>query len=268
MKTWLDITSLDNCYKTSYIHSIEDRLKLYLNNVKLNAFKEYDVAQFYKTHFTTTLAERKRERTCAVTVAYRCCLPSGNSKSVDLTATKMHKNKQGAKGGTSRSLMESNDQDLDIRNIMKEIELLGSSCMTWKERKELENKKIVTLGGKPPKKQRLPLSVARVVMKKQKEREQKMLKENPMLERLRGNLGKITKQPAVRHRSECIVLKPSEGHFRNGVLDVKNLLRPTPSSSNNDSSVFIASRGKKKRGGLKRGGKKNHGKKNGGRKRH
>ncbi|KAH7561062.1 hypothetical protein JRO89_XS10G0166100 [Xanthoceras sorbifolium] len=70
--------------------------------------------------------------------------------------------------------METEDQELDIRKIMKDIEFLGSSHMTWKERKELENKRIVSLGGKATKKQRIPLSVARVPMKRQKEREQKM----------------------------------------------------------------------------------------------
>lgn len=77
--------------------------------------------------------------------------------------------------------------------------------MTWKQKKDLENKKVVSLGGKvcsftplllqhilssqvpcmnfvslvkqPPKKQRLPLSVARVSMKNQKDREEKLLQE-------------------------------------------------------------------------------------------
>ena len=81
----------------------------------------------------------------------------------------------------------------------------GSSHMTWKQKKDLENKKVVSLGGKvcsfmplllqhilssqvpcmnfvflvkqPPKKQRLPLSVARVSMKNQKDREEKLLQE-------------------------------------------------------------------------------------------
>ncbi|KAL5765765.1 hypothetical protein ACOSP7_016382 [Xanthoceras sorbifolium] len=56
-----------------------------------------------------------------------------------------------------REDMETEDQELDIRKIMKDIEFLGSSHMTWKERKELENKRIVSLGGKATKKQRIPL---------------------------------------------------------------------------------------------------------------
>ncbi|XP_058096365.1 uncharacterized protein LOC131242026 [Magnolia sinica] len=85
---------------------------------------------------------------------------------------------------TSTGLMdklESKDEELDIKKMLKEIELLGSPHMSWKERKALKNQKVVTLGGKPPKKQRMPLSVASVMIKKQKEREQKVLQEAPML---------------------------------------------------------------------------------------
>lgn len=46
------------------------------------------------------------------------------------------------------------------------------------------------------------------------------------------------------------VLKSSEGHFRNGVLDVKHLLHSGPSRNNESSSSYI-SKGKKKKGGGK-----------------
>ncbi|KAI3709682.1 hypothetical protein L2E82_39448 [Cichorium intybus] len=61
----------------------------------------------------------------------------------------------------------------ESKSILKDIEYMGPYHMTWKEKKALENKKVVSLGGKPSKKQRLPLSVAWVQMKKQKERDQK-----------------------------------------------------------------------------------------------
>ncbi|GAB4836637.1 hypothetical protein Ancab_001550 [Ancistrocladus abbreviatus] len=171
----------------------------------------------------------------------------------------MKKENHSAKRGPSRIPMEFNDQDWDIRKIRKEIEHLGSSYMTWKERKDLENQKIVSLGGKPPKKQRLPLSVARVVMKKQKERKQKMLKENPLLERLGGS----ARRPVERRKPEEMALKASEGHFRNGVLDVKRLLQPAP-SRDSDNGTPVSNKWKKKKGS-----KKNCGKKKGkGRKRH
>ncbi|KAL0406485.1 UNVERIFIED_CONTAM: Tryptophan--tRNA ligase, cytoplasmic [Sesamum latifolium] len=85
--------------------------------------------------------------------------------------------KKEAKGGSSAPDVTPEEQKMDIKSILKDIEFLGSSHMTWKEKKDLENRKVVSLGGKPPKKQRLPLSVARVTMKKQKEREEKLLQE-------------------------------------------------------------------------------------------
>ncbi|KAL9273660.1 hypothetical protein AKJ16_DCAP27599 [Drosera capensis] len=108
---------------------------------------------------------------------------------------------------------EFNELDWDIKKIRKDIDFLGldlssfggfhgSPFMTWKERKDLENKKAVSLGDKvrifsslgdkPPKKQRLPLSMARAVMKNQKKREEKMLIENPLLARLGGRNTKQT----------------------------------------------------------------------------
>ncbi|MCD7449932.1 hypothetical protein HAX54_002457 [Datura stramonium] len=147
----------------------------------------------------------------------------------------------------------------------------GSAHMTWKEKKELENKKVVALGGKPPKKQRLPLSVARVMMKKQKEREEKMQEENLILGRFGGNNASSSRKAAGRRRPEDRVLKSTEGHFRNGVLDVKELLKPSApkaAASFDVKQSFSSGKGKKK----KKGGKKNKGKKNKGggpgRKRH
>ncbi|XVF19442.1 hypothetical protein REPUB_Repub11eG0111500 [Reevesia pubescens] len=153
----------------------------------------------------------------------------------------------------------ANDHRLNIRTIMKDIQFLGSSHMTWKERKEMENRKVVSLGGKPPKKQRLPLSVARVVMKKQKEREEKMLKENMILGRFGGKLGGGSKRSADKRRPEERVLKSSEGHFKNGVLDVKHLFQKAP-AKDSDFDGHAVNKGKKKKGS----GKKNRGKKKGG----
>ncbi|KAJ7964960.1 Axoneme-associated protein MST101(2) protein [Quillaja saponaria] len=78
------------------------------------------------------------------------------------------KKKQDDKCGPSRGPIELEEQDLNIRKIVEEIVILGSSHMTWKNRKDMENMKIVSLGGKPAKKQRLPLGVAGPMMKKQK----------------------------------------------------------------------------------------------------
>ncbi|KAE8692948.1 DRT111 protein [Hibiscus syriacus] len=162
----------------------------------------------------------------------------------------------------------ADDNRFTIRNIMKDIQFLGSSHMTWKERKEMENRKVVSLGGKPPKRQRLPLSVAKAVMKNQKKREEKMLQENMILSRFGGKLGAggSAKGPADKRRPEDRVLKSSEGHFKNGVLDVKHLFQKSPAKEN-DFDGHPGGKGKKKRGGSKKNGGKKKGVR-GGKKRH
>ncbi|XP_010544288.1 PREDICTED: uncharacterized protein LOC104816943 [Tarenaya hassleriana] len=161
-----------------------------------------------------------------------------------------------------KETMESIDNhDLSFRKIMKDVELFSSSHMTWKERKAMENNKVVTLGGKPPKKQRLPLSVARVQMKKQKEREQKMLEQSTILDRFGGNFGANTKKPVERRRPEQRVLKATEGNFRNGVLDVRHLLHSSGPSRDTSRSSDLSNHGKKNNKG---GSKKKKGQKKGG----
>ncbi|CAJ1938121.1 unnamed protein product [Sphenostylis stenocarpa] len=124
--------------------------------------------------------------------------------------------------------------------------------MTWKERKKIENRNIVSLGGKAPKNQILPLSVARPMMKKQKEREQKMLQERLILGQLGGKLGGSSKRSAGKHKPENKGLKSSEGHFRNGILNVKHLLNLAPSrdhqTGTNMSNTWKGKGGKKRQG--------------------
>lgn len=158
--------------------------------------------------------------------------------------------------------------------------------------------KLYDLGGlfftQPVKKQRLPLSVARVTMKKQKEREEKMLKEvilfsnypfslicseflNDVLLRtiiwqslILGQFGGMVssgRKRTEKRKPEERVLMASEGRFKNGVLDVKHLLQPAKVSTareGHDGGYRGVNTGKKKKGR----GKKNKGKKGGDRKRH
>ncbi|KAI3453938.1 hypothetical protein Pfo_010601 [Paulownia fortunei] len=172
--------------------------------------------------------------------------------------------RQEAKGGSSSHHVDSEEPKMDIKSILKDIEFLGSSHMTWKQKKDLENRKVVLLGGKPPKKQRLPLSVARVTMKKQKEREEKMLQESAILGRFGAYSSSGAKKVAQRRRPEGRVLKSTEGNFRNGVLDVKHLLQPSAPRVADENGRHATSKGKKKKGGKKGNGKK----KGSGRKRH
>ncbi|KAJ9553672.1 hypothetical protein OSB04_017717 [Centaurea solstitialis] len=195
----------------------------------------------------------------------------------------MAKRKQGNKEEAMTTFMDMKSQRMELKSILKDIEYMGPSHMTWKEKKALENKKVVSLGGKPPKNQRLPLSVARVTMKKQKERDQKMLQENMILGQVGGKRGNRSKRPSESRRPEDRVLMSTAGHFRNGILDVKELLKPGSSSRDrgfssshgfgNDSNSLgfggggSSSRGSGK-GGKKKGGKKKQGKKGGRRKGH
>ncbi|VVB03387.1 unnamed protein product [Arabis nemorensis] len=135
---------------------------------------------------------------------------------------------------------------------------------TWKEKKALENKKVIALGGKPQKKPRVPLSVAR----------------NMILGKFGGQVGGVsTKKPAEKKRKpEDRVLKSMVGNFKSGVLDVRHLLH-SGSSRINDRDKKIPNYGKiklggeigggggKKSKGQKKRGKKNKGKKKGGGKR-
>ncbi|XP_022752430.1 uncharacterized protein LOC111301202 isoform X1 [Durio zibethinus] len=106
-------------------------------------------------------------------------------------------------------------------------------------------------------------------MKKQKEREDKMLKENMFLGRFRGKLGGGVKRSADKRRPEERVLKSSEGHFKNGVLDVKHLFRKA-SANDKDFDGHAVNNAKNKRGSVKKnqGKKKSGGRGGGGRKRH
>ncbi|GAU49777.1 hypothetical protein TSUD_141670, partial [Trifolium subterraneum] len=109
---------------------------------------------------------------------------------------KMYKKKQDEKHGPRKEHTNKLEDEMDIRKIMKDVENFNAvdcgsgvkhiSCsvevkdnshMSWKERKKIEDRKVVSLGGKPLKNQRLPLSVARPMMKKQKQREEAMLQE-------------------------------------------------------------------------------------------
>ncbi|XP_038900589.1 uncharacterized protein LOC120087770 isoform X1 [Benincasa hispida] len=188
----------------------------------------------------------------------------------------MHSRNKRAKVGSSRGSTDM-ETEMKMRNIKKEIEFLTSSHMSWKDRKEIESRKIVSLGGKPQKKQRLPLSVARPIMKKQKEREQKMVQEHSNVRQFGGMAGSSNSRRSLgRRKPEEQVLKSSEGFFKHGVLDVKHLLSPASSRNNGparNSDPFRNTDFGNEMGvkGRRKGGKKKSKKskkKGGGKKRH
>lgn len=173
---------------------------------------------------------------------------------------KMYKKKQAHGRGPPREHNNKQENEMDIRKIMEDVQNFSNSHMTWKERKKVEDRKVVSLGGKPLKNQRLPLSVARPMMKKQKQREEKMLQERMILGRFGGkDGGSSSKKPAGKHKPEDRGLKLSEGRFKNGILDVKHLLKSTPTRGH-DTGKNMSNTGKRKGGNWK------HDKKGGGKK--
>ncbi|CAH1430891.1 unnamed protein product [Lactuca virosa] len=195
-----------------------------------------------------------------------------------LNSTRMDKRKmmkRGNKEEATSTFMDMKSQRMDLNLILKDIEDMVPSHMTWKEKKALENKKVVSLGGKPPKKQRLPLSVARVQMKKQKERDQKMLQQNMILGQVGGKRGSRSKRESESRKPEDRVLMSTAGRFRNGILDVKDLLKTGApsrdrgfSGSRGTGGLGLGDGGGNKKKGGGGGGKKKHGKKGGRRKGH
>lgn len=77
-----------------------------------------------------------------------------------------------------------------------------------------------------------------------------------------GMASNVSKRIPEKRKPEEMVLKSTVGHFRNGVLDVKHMLKSGP--SRDDPSDSRVGRKGKKGGGKKKKGKKN----GGGRKRH
>ncbi|KAJ0815794.1 hypothetical protein HanPI659440_Chr00c31g0737321 [Helianthus annuus] len=116
-------------------------------------------------------------------------------------------------------------------------------------------------------------------MKNQKERDQKMLQENILLGQVGGKRGNRSKRASVSRKPEDRTLMSTAGRFRNGVLDVKDLLKSNASASDRGGSrsYGFGGGGSSSHGfgggyglgkGGKKGGKKNHGKKSGRRKGH
>lgn len=84
-----------------------------------------------------------------------------------------------------------------------------------------------------------------------------------ILGRFGGEFNGGSKKSGERRRAEDRVLKPSEGYFRNGILDVKHLLRSTPYGGKGDvGSTSVVGKWKEKGKGMMRGnkrsGKKHH----------
>ncbi|KAJ0815795.1 hypothetical protein HanPI659440_Chr00c31g0737331 [Helianthus annuus] len=61
---------------------------------------------------------------------------------------KMDKRKQGNNKEETSTYMNMKSTRMELKSISKDIEYMGPSHMTWKQKKALEKKKVVSLGGK------------------------------------------------------------------------------------------------------------------------
>ncbi|KAG6403285.1 hypothetical protein SASPL_135502 [Salvia splendens] len=111
---------------------------------------------------------------------------------------------KGTKRESSSSNLDSQEPRMDIKSILKDIEFLGSSHMTWKQIKDLENKKVVSLGGK-----------------------------RAILGRFGAYNSSSSKKVPERKPAEDRILNSMQDDFRKGVLNVGHLLKPSaPEASN------------------------------------
>ncbi|CAH8386882.1 unnamed protein product [Eruca vesicaria subsp. sativa] len=133
------------------------------------------------------------------------------------------------------------DPCMSFGNIMKEAQRIAKTNMTWKDNKALENQKDTEFGGKPRKKQRLPLK-----MKEKRRCWNRKLKYNSW--KFGGQFGGTsTKKPVEKKRKqEERVLKSTFGNFRGGVLYVKDLQRSGGSSSSGGDYNFSKNKSKSK----------------------
>ncbi|KAM0017985.1 hypothetical protein Hdeb2414_s0027g00694131 [Helianthus debilis subsp. tardiflorus] len=178
---------------------------------------------------------------------------------------KMDKRKQGNNKEETSTYMDMKSTRMELKSISKDIEYMGPSHMTWKQKKALEKNKVVSLGGKA--------AFKRSTSSNEKS-ERKGSKDVT-----RGKRGNRSKRTSVSHKPEDRTLMSSAGRFRNGVLDVNDLVKSNVSASDRGGSrsYGFGGCGSSSHGfgggyglgkGDKKGGKKNHGKKSGRRKGH
>ncbi|MCO5558916.1 hypothetical protein L7F22_012506 [Adiantum nelumboides] len=151
---------------------------------------------------------------------------------------------------TARRSVSMDDEEKlqkeEFEQIFKEVQKLGTSQMSWKKRKEIETQKIVSLGAKPEKGQKMPVAMGRNI-KRKRERMEEQKRQDELAS------GLLTTKRAKRGAEKPVAsdrgLKASEGVFRGGVLYVKPLSTKTEENTQ-------PSRGKKK--SFRKGKKSKH----------
>lgn len=134
--------------------------------------------------------------------------------------------------------------------IFKEVEELGVSQMPWKERKKMENQKVLALGGKPLKKFKTPISLGKMIRKKQERMKEEAIKNEEIL---LGKPVKRAKKTEYIRKKEDQGLMASEGYFKQGILHVKPFAKNV---EERDESVYRMSKTNKKSKSKKHKGKR------------
>ncbi|OWM73556.1 uncharacterized protein LOC116201055 [Punica granatum] len=151
-----------------------------------------------------------------------------------------------------------------IREIRKDVQYLVNQHTLWKDKNQQEREKIAQLGGRKPKGEKRTLAVHLQMTKKKRERERRQLQKNLKHGLSGGNSWDAshslttTKSGESKHKPKDRALKCTAGHFRGGVLNVKNLLQPNSSSRegrDNTIPTAYSRKGKKRKGGGKKKGK-------------
>lgn len=157
----------------------------------------------------------------------------------------------------------------EFRQILEEVQKLGTSQLSWKERKELESKKLVALGSKPAKSFKMPISMGLAIKRKREKLDTERMEQDI----LAGFLpAKRKKKTPLRESNDDKGLRLSEGKFRGGVLYVQKPEAKAAGSGKRGrdrllDKVFDEGGGSKKAGKSKKGKGKKGGKKGGKRKR-
>lgn len=173
-----------------------------------------------------------------------------------------------AEAGPRREKADEDDVErtAEFKNILKEVEELGTSTLEWKDRKKLETAKLVALGSKAPKSFKMPVSMGLGMKRKREERvEQKRQDDIAQGMRSAKRTGAEKKLPP-RKTAEERGLNASEGKFKGGVLYVTPPSAPERflhKSSKGEDRFFQGEKSGKKGGKKGKGGKKKGGKKKG-----
>ncbi|KAG0555061.1 hypothetical protein KC19_12G141300 [Ceratodon purpureus] len=175
-----------------------------------------------------------------------------------------------AEAGPRREKPDEGDVEhtAEFKNILKEVEELGTSTLEWKDRKKLETAKLVALGSKAPKSFKMPVSMG-VGMKRKREERAEQKRQDDIAQGIRSAKRSASeKKIPPRRTAEDRELNASVGKFKGGVLYVTPPSAPeTKFSMKSKGEDRFFEGGMGKGGGGKKGGKKGKGgKKKGGKK--